>query len=71
MNAVTALRESIRWGSQILDMVIADATPEQLRAAALAALKEWRTVEHHPLSSRPTQIAARAAARTIEGLLTV
>ncbi|WP_148572926.1 dynamin family protein [Nocardioides caldifontis] len=47
-----------------------DAGPDEVKAAAVAALAQWRAVESHPLSSRPTQIAARAAARTIEGLLT-
>ncbi len=47
----------------------ADAAPDQVRAAALAALTVWQGVERHPLSSRPTQIAARAATRTLEGLL--
>ena len=46
-----------------------DARPEQLRAAALEALRTWRGVERHPLTSRGAQIAARAATRTLEGLL--
>jgi hypothetical protein len=45
------------------------ASEEQLREAAIAALGRWQAVERHPLSSRATQIAARAATRTIEGLL--
>jgi hypothetical protein len=43
--------------------------PEEVRQAALAALARWQGVERHPLSSRATQIAARAATRTLEGLL--
>jgi hypothetical protein len=46
-----------------------DASPAQVRDAAMAALTRWRAVESHPLSSRATQIAARAATRTVEGLL--
>ena len=46
-----------------------DASPEEVRRVALAALGRWQAVERHPLSSRATQIAARAATRTIEGLL--
>jgi hypothetical protein len=45
------------------------AEPEQVRQAALEALRTWRGVERHPLSSRATQIAASAATRTIEGFL--
>ncbi|MGA8245668.1 MAG: dynamin family protein [Nocardioides sp.] len=47
----------------------ADAAAEEVRAAALTALAVWQGVERHPLSSRSTQIAARAATRTLEGLL--
>ncbi|RYP84169.1 hypothetical protein EKO23_17030 [Nocardioides guangzhouensis] len=46
-----------------------DASAEEIRSAAIAALATWQGVEQHPLSSRATQIAARAATRTIEGLL--
>lgn len=46
-----------------------DASAEELEAAAVAALKTWQGVERHPLSSRSTQLAARAATRTLEGLL--
>ena len=46
-----------------------EASPDQLRQAALDALGRWQAVERHPLSSRGTQIAARAATRTLEGLL--
>jgi len=46
-----------------------EASPDDLRQAALAALGTWQSVERHPLSSRATQIAARAATRTIEGML--
>jgi len=31
MNAVTAIRDNIRWGSQVLEMVMADVTDEQAR----------------------------------------
>jgi dynamin family protein len=46
------------------------SSPDQIRQAALDALARWQSVERHPLSSRTTQIAARAATRTVEGLLT-
>jgi hypothetical protein len=42
---------------------------EQLRHTALAALGRWQRVAEHPLSSRPAQLAARTATRTLEGLL--
>jgi hypothetical protein len=42
---------------------------EQLRATALTALSRWQRVAEHPLSSRPVQLAARTATRTLEGLL--
>ena len=47
----------------------ADASSAQVRTTALTVLARWRAVESHPLSSRATQIAARAAARTVEGFL--
>jgi len=45
------------------------SSPEEVRQAAVEVLATWQGVERHPLSSRATQIAARAAVRTIEGLL--
>jgi len=49
---------------------LAETTPdEEVRQVAVAALERWQGVERHPLSSRATQIAARAATRTLEGLL--
>lgn len=47
----------------------ADASPEDIRKAALAALSTWRTLAEHPLTKRSGQIAARTATRTLEGLL--
>jgi hypothetical protein len=46
-----------------------DASADDLRRAALEALALWQGVERHPLSSRATQLAARAATRTLEGML--
>lgn len=46
-----------------------DARPDEIRAAAVAALATWHAVSEHPLSRRSAQIAARTATRTIEGLL--
>jgi predicted GTPase len=45
------------------------AEPGGERAAILAAVERWRARAEHPLSSRPTVEAARALARTLEGLL--
>jgi hypothetical protein len=45
------------------------ATDDEVRQVAVSALERWQGVERHPLSSRATQIAARAATRTLEGLL--
>lgn len=42
---------------------------DRVRQAAVDALARWQAVERHPLSSRATQIAARAATRTLEGML--
>jgi hypothetical protein len=46
-----------------------DASPEEIHTRALSALQTWQGVTRHPLSSRSVQLAARAAARTIEGFL--
>ncbi|HYU86261.1 MAG TPA: hypothetical protein VEK80_15780, partial [Kribbellaceae bacterium] len=46
-----------------------DAAPDDVRQAALDALATWHGVAEHPLTSRSDRIAARAAARTLEGLL--
>jgi hypothetical protein len=48
----------------------AEASEEEVHDAATAALAVWQGVERHPLSSRAAQIAARAATRTLEGMLT-
>ena len=45
------------------------ASAEQKRAASMAALEVWQGIERHPLSSRSTQIAARGATRTLEGIV--
>jgi hypothetical protein len=46
-----------------------EAGPDGIHAAAIESMDEWRRVAEHPLSSRPVQVAARAAVRTLEGLL--
>jgi hypothetical protein len=46
-----------------------EAGPDELRSAALTALSRWQRVAEHPLSSRPAQLAARTATRTLEGVL--
>ena len=46
-----------------------DASDDDIHQSALAALVRWQHLERHPLSNRATQIASRAATRTLEGLL--
>ena len=41
----------------------------EIRAAAVQALERWRRTAEHPLSTRSTQLAARTATRTLEGLI--
>ncbi|MCW6006150.1 dynamin family protein [Micromonospora sp. CPCC 205371] len=48
----------------------ADAQPWQLAAEAERALRRWQQVAEHPLTGRELGTAARAVARTCEGLLT-
>ena len=50
-----------------LGLELEAATPSELRTAALTALSRWQRVAEHPLSSRPAQLAARTATRTLEG----
>jgi hypothetical protein len=45
------------------------ATSDEVRAAAVAALGPWQRLAEHPLSSRSVQMAARAATRTLEGIV--
>ncbi|MET0496159.1 MAG: dynamin family protein [Actinoplanes sp.] len=47
----------------------ADASPAVVGEAAQAALARWQAVAEHPFSARELRTAARAAARTCEGLL--
>ena len=46
-----------------------DVGPEDIRAASLQALGEWHNRAQHPLSSRSSQLAARTAIRTLEGIV--
>jgi hypothetical protein len=46
-----------------------DAVPERLAAAAEQALGRWLRIAEHPLSARDLRTAARAAARSCEGIL--
>ncbi|GAA3638758.1 dynamin family protein [Microlunatus ginsengisoli] len=46
-----------------------DATGEEIRASALDSLLTWQRLAEHPLSSRQLKMAARAATRTLEGLV--
>jgi hypothetical protein len=47
----------------------ADAQPWQLAAEAERALRRWQQLAEHPLTGRELGTAARAVARTCEGLL--
>jgi hypothetical protein len=47
----------------------AEAPPARIASAAQAALARWQAVAEHPFSARELRTAARAAARTCEGLL--
>jgi hypothetical protein len=47
----------------------ADAPPARIAAAAQLALTRWQAVSEHPFSARELRTAARAAARSCEGLL--
>jgi hypothetical protein len=46
-----------------------DAVPERLAAAAQQALARWQALAEHPLSARELRTAARATARSCEGIL--
>jgi hypothetical protein len=46
-----------------------DATPEEVRAAALTSLDRWQRLAEHPLSDRAVQTAARTARRALEGIV--
>lgn len=47
----------------------ADAPPDRIAAAARAALARWQGVAEHPFTARELRTAARAVARSCEGLL--
>ncbi|MBT0566242.1 dynamin family protein [Williamsia sp. CHRR-6] len=46
-----------------------DATPAQIRSAAIEAVQGWREWAAHPLLDRTTALACTAAARSAEGIL--
>lgn len=46
-----------------------ESSAERIRTAALDALASWQRTSEHPLSNRSLQLAARTAARTLEGLV--
>ncbi|HET6954574.1 MAG TPA: GTP-binding protein, partial [Acidimicrobiales bacterium] len=46
-----------------------DATPDQVRAAALDQRHRWSQVAEHPMSTMVVKAAARGAVRTCEGIL--
>jgi hypothetical protein len=46
-----------------------DASPADIRTAALAGLDRWQRVAEHPLSDRAVQNAARTARRALEGVV--
>jgi hypothetical protein len=47
----------------------ADAVPQRLAAEARQALDRWQRIAEHPLSARELRTAARATARSCEGVL--
>jgi hypothetical protein len=47
----------------------ADAPPERIAAEAREALARWQTLAEHPFSARELKMAARAVARSCEGIL--
>ncbi|HET9519057.1 MAG TPA: hypothetical protein VFO77_15145, partial [Actinoplanes sp.] len=47
----------------------ADATAARIAAAAQAALLRWQAIAEHPFSARDLRTAARAVARSCEGVL--
>jgi 50S ribosome-binding GTPase len=49
--------------------VPAESPPDTIRQAAESALASWLRLAEHPLTGRPVELAARAAVRTLEGLL--
>ena len=46
-----------------------EASADEIREAALASLGTWQRLAEHPLSGRQLKMAARAATRTLEGLV--
>ncbi len=48
-----------------------DAAAERLRVVAQEALARWQRVAEHPLSARELRTAARAVARSCEGILAI
>jgi GTPase SAR1 family protein len=48
-----------------------DATPDELRTAAVEALQRWQRRAEHPLTGYHLSVAARVAVRSCEGLLAV
>lgn len=46
-----------------------DAEAEEIRHAALESLATWQRLAEHPPSGRQVKVAARAAVRTLEGLV--
>jgi hypothetical protein len=49
----------------------ADAPVERIRAEAQVALVRWQRIAEHPFSAREFKTAARAVARSCEGILAV
>lgn len=45
------------------------ATAPEIRGAALSSLATWQRLAEHPLSGRQVKMAARAAVRTLEGMV--
>jgi hypothetical protein len=47
----------------------ADTVPDRLAVAADEALARWQRIAEHPLSARELRTAARATARSCEGII--
>jgi hypothetical protein len=46
-----------------------EATADEIRQTALSSLATWQRLAEHPLSGRQLKVAARAATRTLEGVV--
>ena len=47
----------------------ADSTTSEITRSAVESLENWQLLAEHPLTSRPVQVAARGAIRTLEEII--